>query len=110
MAGRRPTTQTVKTSEARQQWSQLVNQVGRGEIRVLVEKGGLPVAAIVSAEDLERLNRLDAQRSERFKALEESWVAFQDVPPGEVEREVAKAVAAARRKHRAERQQATATS
>lgn len=102
MPERKPMTQTMKASEARQQFSQLLNQVFRRETRVIVEKSGIPVAAIISAEDLERLNRLEEQRTERFKALEESWKAFEDVPSEEIEREVAKALTAARKKRRAE--------
>jgi prevent-host-death family protein len=92
----------MKASEARQQFSHLINQVFRRETRVIVERSGIPVAAIISAEDLERFNRLEEQRTERFKALEESWTAFEGVSPEEIEREVAKALAAARKKRRAE--------
>src|SRR5918997_1647891 len=85
-------TQTIKASEARQQWSELLNKVFRKEARVIVEKSGIPVAAIISAEDLERLTRLEAERRERFKALEATWEAFNDVPPEELEQEVARAL------------------
>lgn len=95
-------TQTMKASEARQQFSQLLNQVFRRETRVIVEKSGIPVAAIISADDLERLNQLEQQRAERFKALEKSWKAFEGVPTEEIEREVTKAVATARKKRRTE--------
>lgn len=99
---RQPVTRIIKASEARQQFSRLLNQVFRGETRVIVEKSGIPVAAIISAEDLERFKRLEEQRKDRFKALEESWKAFEDVPPEEIEREVTKALTAARKKRRAE--------
>ena len=102
MREREPMTQTMKASEARQQFSQLLNQVFRRETRVIVEKSGIPVAAIISAEDLGRLNRLEEERAERFEALDESWKAFEGVPEEEIEREVAKAVTAARKKRRAE--------
>lgn len=55
-------TQTVKISDARNNLSRLVNEVFRGNIRVLVEKTGIPVAALVSAADLERLQ--DLRRAE----------------------------------------------
>src|SRR3990170_1374393 len=100
MREREPVTQTIKASEARQQFSRLLDKVFRGETRVIVEKSGIPVAAIISADDLERFNRMEEHRAERFKALGDSWKAFQDVTPEDVEREVAKAVAAARKKHR----------
>ncbi|MBI2953484.1 MAG: type II toxin-antitoxin system Phd/YefM family antitoxin [Chloroflexi bacterium] len=102
MREREPMTQTMKASEARQQFSQLLNQVFRRERRVIIEKSGIPVAAIISADDLERFTQLEQQRAERFKALEESWKAFEGVPTEEIEGEVAKAVASARKKRRAE--------
>ncbi len=64
-----PITQTMKASEARENFSQLLNKVFRGETRVIVEKSGIPVAAIVSAEDLKALAEFEAQRRERSKLL-----------------------------------------
>lgn len=90
----------MNASEARQQWGQLLNSVFRGESRVIVEKSGIPVAAIISTADLERLSRLDRQRAEGMKALISSWEAFKDVALDEVEDEVAKAVEGARREVR----------
>ena len=45
MPEREPMTQTLKASEARAQWSQLLNKVFRRQARVIVEKSGIPVAA-----------------------------------------------------------------
>jgi prevent-host-death family protein len=58
MQEREPMTKTLKASEARQQFSELLNQVFKGETRVLVEKSGIPVAAIVSTTDLNKLQQL----------------------------------------------------
>ncbi len=69
MRDRQPSTQTMKASEARQQFSQLLNKVFRRETRIIVEKNGIPVAAIISADDLEFLIQKDKQREEDFKAL-----------------------------------------
>lgn len=109
MREREPMTKTMKASEARQQWSTLINQVFRRETRVLVEKSGIPVAAIISASDLELLKRMEAQRAERFKALDETREAFKDVPDAELEQEVARAVTETRRKRREEMERSTAT-
>jgi prevent-host-death family protein len=100
-----PTTQTMKISEVKQQLNRLVNQVYRRETRVMVEKSGIPVAGIVSAEDLRRLDRLDRERAERFKVLEEFGEAFRDVPVDELEREVARALAEVRAERRAQHEQ-----
>ena len=78
MPERVPTIQIIKASAARAQWSQLLNGVFRGQTRVIVEKSGIPVAAIVSAQDLERLNPLDEQRKQDLAILNASQVAFKD--------------------------------
>lgn len=103
MREREPLTKTMKASEARQQFSQLLNQVFRREARVVVEKSGIPVAAIISTNDLDRLTQLEAQRAERFEALDATREAFEDVPDEELEAEITRAVASARRKLRQER-------
>ena len=100
MREREVMTQTVKASEARAQWSRIINKVARRQARVIVEKSGIPVAAIVSAQDLERLNQLEQQRAERFKVVDETRAAFKDVPDEEIEREVAKAIAQVRAENR----------
>lgn len=106
MREREPVTQTVKASEARQNFSQLLNQVFRGEDRIVVEKSGIPVAALISAKDLARLEWLEDERARSFAIIDEIREAFKDVPDEELEREVDKAVADARRKHRAAQRRA----
>lgn len=100
MREREPMTKTMKASEARQQFSKVLNQVFKGESRVIVEKSGIPVAAIISANDLERLSQMEAERDKDFAVIDEIREAFRDVPDEELEREVTKAVAAAREKRR----------
>jgi prevent-host-death family protein len=103
MAEREAMTQVINVTEARQKWSQLLNKVFRSRTRVIVEKSGIPVAAIISAEELERFNRLEEQRRQRFQILEEIGQAFKDEPPDEIEREVAKAIAEVRSEDRQRR-------
>ena len=91
MREREQMTQTMKASEARGHWSQVLNKVFRKETRVIVEKSGIPVAAIVSAQDLERLQQLEEQRQTNFAAMETIGAAFQDVSDEELEREVVRA-------------------
>lgn len=95
-----PMTQTIAASEARQQFSQLLNQVFRREKRVVIEKSGVPVAALVSADDLEQLRRFEEQRREDFAVIDRIREAFKGVPAEEVEREVARAVAEVRTQRR----------
>ena len=93
-------TQVMKASEVRQQWSQLLNQVFRNETRIVVEKSGIPVAAVISAEDLDRFIQLDEQRKKRFKALDRMREAFKNASPEEIEREIKKAITDVRTKKR----------
>lgn len=102
MREQEPMTQTMKATEARAQWSRLLNNVFRRNTRVIVEKSGVPVAALVSAQDLARWQRLDAERARRFQALDATREAFKDIPDEELEREVARALAAARAERRRE--------
>jgi prevent-host-death family protein len=100
-------TKTIKASVARQQFSQLLNEVFRRESRVLVEKSGIPVAAIISASDFQRLARLEAERTRDFAILDEMREAFKDVPPEEIAREVSRAISQIRKENRTKRSPAT---
>lgn len=97
---RQPMTQTLNITATRSQLSDLVNQVFRRESRVIIQKSGLPAAALVSADDLARLEAFE-QRAADFAALAQTQDAFADVPLDEHEREVARAVNAARGRLRA---------
>ncbi len=93
-------TQTLKASDVRSNWSQLLNKVFRNQTRVIVEKSGIPIAAVISAEDLARFTQMEEQRKERFKVLDRIREAFKDVSVEEVEREVAKAIKQVRAERR----------
>lgn len=96
----------VKASDARQQLSEILNTVFRQNTRVLVERSGIPVAAIVPASDLERLQHLDAERERAFATLTEFSTAFSGIPEEELEREIAKAIAEARAERQEQKRQA----
>jgi prevent-host-death family protein len=98
-----PMTKIVQATEARQQLPQLLNTVHLGKTRVVVERSGIPVAAIVSMSELQRLEQLDQRREQLFKAVTGISDKFKDVPQDELEREVAKAVSEARAEMREER-------
>ncbi|HET8523445.1 MAG TPA: type II toxin-antitoxin system Phd/YefM family antitoxin [Thermomicrobiales bacterium] len=106
MRDHQPPTEIMKATEARQHFASVINRVARNEARVIVEKSGVPVAGIVSASDMERLERLDAQRAERFRVIDAMRESFKDVPPEELEREAARAIAEVRAEMRAERERA----
>jgi len=102
---RQPMTQTLNITTTRGQLSELVNQVFRRESRVIIQKSGIPVAALVSAEDVARLEEYEQQREEDFTALSALQQTFVDVPVEEHEREVARAVRQARSRLQARRTQ-----
>jgi prevent-host-death family protein len=105
MSERDPVMQTINASEARQSWGQLLNEVGRGRTRVLVEKLGIPVAAIVSAGDLEQLTEFEEQERAAFALIERVRARNADQDPEAVLEDVTAEVEAVRRE-RYERQAA----
>ena len=104
-----PMTHTMNVTTVRENWSKVLNAVFRRQQRVVLEKAGIPVAAIVSPQDLERLRRYDAEREADFAVIDRLRAAFADIPDEELEREITRAQAAARAELRAEREQAAPT-
>lgn len=95
-------TQTLKASDVRSNWSQLLNQVFRGETEVVVEKSGIPVAAIVSAQDYQKLQQIKQARERDFAVIDRMRAAFSDKSPEEIKKEVNKAVLQVRKERRAQ--------
>jgi prevent-host-death family protein len=108
MREQEPMTQTMKISDVKNTLSSLVNKVYRKETRVLVEKAGIPVAALVSAEDLKQLARLDAERAERRRVVAAMRGPFRGVSPEEIEQETPRAVSEVQAEMRQEREAAAA--
>lgn len=50
---------STSVSEARNNFPELLNRVGYGQERILIERHGKPVAAIISVEDLKRLEAIE---------------------------------------------------
>ena len=96
-----PMTRTMKISVVKNTLSSLVNKVYRKETRVLVEKSGIPVAAIISADDLTRFAQLEREQEERFAVIDRVREAFKDVPAEEIEAETDRIIARNRATHRA---------
>lgn len=95
---------TMTVSEAGTKLALVVDQVSKTRTRVVVEEDGVPVAAVVSTRDLDRLDRFDAEWESGWEALDEIGAAFRGVDPEEIEREAAKAVAEVRAEMQAERE------
>ena len=51
----------ASVAHAKNTLSSLINKVAYGKTRILLESRGKPKAALVSTEDLERLERLEAE-------------------------------------------------
>ncbi|MCC7369773.1 MAG: type II toxin-antitoxin system Phd/YefM family antitoxin [Chloroflexi bacterium] len=109
MPSQDPPTETINVTEARRNWSGLLSRVFRKEARVVVEKSGIPVAAIIPYREYELFLHMKARRDERFKAIEALAEPFKDIPAEEIEREVAKAIAEVRAENRERRAQEQAT-
>jgi prevent-host-death family protein len=90
----------MTASDVRQHFAETINMVARGGSRVVIEKNGVPVAAIISYEDIRRLQRADARENEVRDALEAMQEPFRDVPWEELEREGLKAVEGIRAERR----------
>jgi prevent-host-death family protein len=101
MREQEPMTQTMKISDVKNTLSSLVNKVYRKETRVLVEKSGIPVAAIISADDFRRFAQLEREQEERFAVIDRVREAFKDVPAEEIEAETDRIIARNRATHRA---------
>lgn len=97
---RKSATRTVAASEAKRHWSKVINSAFSGETRFVVEKHGVPVAGIVSAEDVERLTELDAQRARDFEVLDRFGQAFTDQSQEEIGAAVTRALAEVRAENR----------
>ena len=93
MREQEPMTQTMKISDVKNTLSSLVNKVYRNETRVLVEKSGIPVAAIISADDLKRFAQLEREREQRFAVIDRVREAFKGVPAEEIEAETDRIIA-----------------
>jgi prevent-host-death family protein len=89
-------TQIMKATDVRSNWSKLINQVFRGETDVVVEKSGIPVAAIVSADDYQKLQKLKEQQRKDFALLKDIRAAFADQSEEQIEAGVSQSVRDAR--------------
>jgi hypothetical protein len=81
-----------------------MNEIYCNETRILVEKSGIPVRAIVPLADLRRLDRLDALDDEASAVLEAMRAPFRGVSPEVIERETERIMNDIRAENRQERE------
>ena len=84
-----PKTKTVPALEARTQLGKIMKEVQAGRVRVLVEKSGVPVVGIISAEEF---RRFVAERDARFEVVDRIRERVPPVPDAEVEKDVGEAL------------------
>ena len=92
---------TADVSEVGEHVGTLIDELARGRVRLVVQRDGKDVAALVSTYDLERLEDLDRRAAEGFKVIEELHARFSHIDPEEIERDIAEAIAEVRAEARA---------
>ena len=102
MGEQKPTMRTMSVAEIKDQLSSLVNAVSRRETHILVEESGVPMAAIVSYNDLVRLKQIEQSWEEGTRIFERIGAAFADVSPEEMEAEIDRIIAEGRARDLAE--------
>jgi prevent-host-death family protein len=104
MQPRTRTAATMKISEVKSRLNSLVNEIYRNETRILVEKSGIPVAAIVPIADARRLARLDELDREAREILEAMRAPFDDIAAEEIEQQTERIIADMREEDRVARE------
>jgi prevent-host-death family protein len=99
----------VEAAQVQRSFDDLLDEVNEQSTRVVVERDGKVVAALISATDLERLEALDRRAAEGFRAIQEIWARNADLDPDEAERDIAEAVAEMRAEARAKKSTASRT-
>lgn len=89
---------TVPALEARTHLGEIMKEVQGGRVRVLVEKSGVPMVGIISAEEFQRIV---AEREARFEVVDRIRRRIPPIPETEVERDVREALRHVRRRRRA---------
>jgi prevent-host-death family protein len=96
MTDPRQSPRAVDVTEAERCLAALIDEVASRTGRVVVQREGRSVAALISAADLERLESLDRLRAEHWAFIQEIHARNADKDPEEVERDVAEALAEVR--------------
>lgn len=87
------TTETMSEADAREQYSEILERVRKDDEQVIIEKNGVPVAAIVPLSVVRDAETTERRRQNLREAFEATRRAMRGVPPEEIEREIEKAVA-----------------
>ncbi len=88
----------VPALQARTRLGELMKEVQAGRLRVLVEKAGVPMVGIISADEFQRLI---AEREARFDVVDRIRSRVPVVSDAEIDQDVREATQAVRRRRRA---------
>ena len=88
----------IPALEARTQFGQILKEVHGGEVAVLVEKSGVPMVGIISAQEFQRVI---AERDARFQVIDRIRRRLPSAMDREVDRDVRRALTEVRRRRRA---------
>ena len=97
----KPTTQNMDIAEIEDSLATVVSRVAQDDARVVVERHGEPVAAIISIDDLRRLSALEQSEEDPWAVIDLAQVVFADVPLEEHEAQVSRVIAEVRAEARA---------
>ena len=87
----------LEASAAKKQFDKLLEEVSRDKARILLKRNGSAVAAIVSAQDLERLQRLETNAEQALTLLRS---AFSDLSEEQIVEDVDRVVQEVRAERR----------
>jgi hypothetical protein len=104
MATHEPPARSVDVDEVTRALPETLAAVAGKRERIVIEQDGVPVAALVSLQDLKQLARLDAQREEDFKVFDRIGAAFAHETEEESERLALLALAEVREEMQRERE------
>lgn len=91
-------TKTIPALAARTRLGQIMKDVQGGRVRVLVEKSGVPMVGIISAEEF---RRVIAEREARFEVVDRIRRRAPSFSDTEIQRDVREALKQVRRRRRA---------
>ena len=91
-------TKTIPALEVRTQLGRIMKDVRGGRVRVLVEKSGVPMVGIISAEEFQRVV---TEREVRFAVVDRIRRRGRSVPDAEIRQDVRAALKTRRSRRRA---------
>jgi prevent-host-death family protein len=84
---------TISDRQAKEHFAQLLQDVSRQSQTVVIEQAGQPMAVLISVEQYRQLKE---RRAAFFAMLDEVQQRTRQVPPEELEADIAEAVSAAK--------------